>query len=203
MSFYNPHLALSSWKARVWLPFIFYALSCLISIWLQLLNKYLLNLMEPTIDHYLVPTWASFQPGKRQVGPNRVSIKPFLLEDLRNGLQIPPAFWASRNQWQQMVLSKGQVMGECTHWKHQEMVRWFGPTADQSHPDPALHMEPGQAQPQGSLLISVLMPTVMSVSLNKGRKGELSQSWAARHREEQMPFVLLQDKGGREMAKQE
>ena len=50
------------------------------------------------------------------------------------------------------------------------------PGAYQSSPHLAPCVDPGQARAKGILLISVLTLGVMSVSVSKGRKGELSVS---------------------------
>ena len=98
-----------------------------------------------------------------------------------------------------MVLSKGQVKGEeRTHcggtngWSTGAVAT--GAYQSRLHiPPPAPHppVEPVQPRAEGSLLISVLTPRVRSVSVNKERKSELFQCWAARHREEQIATCTL------------
>lgn len=158
--------------------------------------------MELTIGHFTVSRWAPFQPEKELANPNRVSIQPSLK------FKKPPADSTSLLSIKKSMTTNGVVKGPRHRGAHTLEAPMDGAPmqctgACHSCLHLAPHTEPGQVRTEGRLLISVLTPRVMSVSVNKGRKGKLSQCWATRHREEQIATCILQDKRGRRMAEQE
>lgn len=156
-------------------------------------------MMESTTEHLNRPLDKTLPPDRRRLtGPNRARMQLFLLEDLGNCLQIPPTFQASRNRWQQIVLSKGQVIGEHTHRRSRWTVLSCRPTeVYQGLLHRAPHTEIGLAQAKSSELISVLTPGVMSVPVNylhSGLRGPVRTK---------QTLVCLRDEGRRGLAKEE
>lgn len=128
----------------------------------------------------------------------------FLLEDLGNCLQIPPTFQASRNRWQQIVLSKGQVIGEHTHRRSRWTVFSCRPTEVYQG---LLHQVPPTEmvwlrQRAASWFPSSLQEWCPCLSIREEKVNCLHSGLRGPARTKQT-LVSLQDEGRRGLAKEE
>lgn len=173
------HTRLSA-PGRVWVPSPFRpVLLSIVSDAKQLLNEYLLNYMEPVTEHSHSPQVSPLQPEKRLAGlrgaacrlSSEASETACSLHQPSEHPEADDSTWSRPGPG-----SLGRAHPGGPGQAHRSSGH--GNPAKPSPRGPAWSQVGGRGPPASP----VLAPGVTSGCLNAGRTGEVSQSWAGRHR---------------------